>query len=85
MELLQGVRDKRELRIIEQKLNSFRLLNIQQDILDLATQYIRDYRLSHSLALPDAVIGATAVIYQVPLLTYNRKDFRFLPKIQLFE
>ncbi len=57
--------------------------NKQQDIFDLATQYICEYRLSHSLALPDAVIGATAIFYEVPLFTYNRKDFKFLPEISL--
>jgi predicted nucleic acid-binding protein len=67
MELLQGARDKKELRIIENKLSSFRLLNMQQDIFDLATQHIRNYRLSHNLALPDAIIGATAIFYQTPL------------------
>jgi len=83
MELLQGARDKKELRIIEKKLHVFRLLNMQQDIFDLATEYVLNYRLSHNLALPDAIIGATAIFYQMPLFTYNRKDFRFLPEIQL--
>jgi hypothetical protein len=83
MELLQGARDKNELRIIEKKLHSFRLLTMQQDIFDLATGYVRNYRLSHNLALPDAIIGATAIYYQIPLFTYNRKDFKFLPDIQL--
>ena len=83
MELLQGVRNKQEQRIVEKKLNAFRLLSMQQAIFDLATQFVRCYRLSHGLALPDAIIGATAVYYQIPLLTYNLKDFKFLPDIQL--
>lgn len=83
MELLQGARDKKELQVIKKKLHSFRLLTMQQDIFDLATQHICDYRLSHCLALPDAIIGATAIFYQTPLRTYNRKDFKFLPEIQL--
>jgi predicted nucleic acid-binding protein len=83
MELLQGARNKNELRAIEKKLCSFRLLDMQQVIFDLATDYIRTYRLSQGLALPDAVIGATAIYYQIPLFTYNRKDFKFLPEIQL--
>jgi len=82
MELLQGGRDKKELQVIKKNLLSFRLLDLQQVIFDLATQLIRDYRLSHGLALPDAVIGATAIYYQIPLYTYNQKDFRFLPEIQ---
>lgn len=83
MELLQGARDKVELRRIEKKLTQFRLLNMQQIIFDLATQFIRDYRLSHGLLIPDALISATAVYYQMPLLTYNRKDFSYLPSIIL--
>ncbi|MEI6745790.1 MAG: type II toxin-antitoxin system VapC family toxin [Methylococcaceae bacterium] len=83
MELLQGARNKNELKAIEKKLYSFRLLDMQQTIFDLATDYIRTYRLSHGLSLPDAVIGATAIYYQIPLFTYNRKDFKFLPEIQL--
>ena len=85
MELLQGARDKKELHVIEKRLQSFRLLSMHQDIFDLATEQIRNYRLSHSLALPDAIIGATAIYYQIPLFTYNRKDFKFLPDIQLTE
>jgi len=56
---------------------------MQQDIFDVATEYVRKYRLSHSLALPDAIIGSTAIFYQMSLFTYNRKDFQFLPNIQL--
>ncbi len=85
MELLQGARDKKELHVIGKRLQSFRLLSMHQDIFDLATEQIRNYRLSHNLALPDAIIGATAIYYQIPLFTYNRKDFKFLPDIQLTE
>lgn len=83
MELLQGARDKKELQVIKKKLLSFRLLDLQQVIFDSATELMRDYRLSHGLALPDAVIGSTAIYYQIPLYTYNQKDFRFLPEINL--
>ncbi len=83
MELLQGARDKNELRVIEKKLCSFRLVMMQQEIFDLATEYVRTYRLSHGLALPDAIIGATAIYYRIPLFTYNTKDFKFLPEIEL--
>lgn len=55
MELLQGARNNVELRRIEKKLTAFRLLDIHQIIFDLATQFIRDYRLSQGLLLPDAV------------------------------
>jgi hypothetical protein len=37
--------------------------------------------LSHHLQIPDAIIGATAVIHQIPFYTYNTKDFDFIPGI----
>ncbi len=83
MEILQGARNKQELQVIKKKLLSFRLLNLQQAIFNQATHYVGDYCLSHNLVLPDAVIGATAIYYQIPLFTYNKKDFKFLPEIQL--
>jgi predicted nucleic acid-binding protein len=83
MELLQGARDKRELRKIEQELNLFRRLELQQAVFDQATAWVREYVLSHRLLLPDAIIAASAHFYRLPLLTYNRKDFRFLPDLDL--
>jgi len=61
MELLQGAHDKRELRKIEQELNLFRRLELQQAVFDLATDWIRRYTLSHGLLLPDAIIAASRV------------------------
>ncbi|MCP4345550.1 MAG: type II toxin-antitoxin system VapC family toxin [Desulfobacterales bacterium] len=84
MELLQGAHDKKELQKIEQKLNIFRKLELNQNIFNIATDLIRKYALSHSLNLADAVIGVTSLVYDVPLLTYNIKDFKYLPDIQLW-
>ena len=44
---------------------------MQQDIFDLVTENVRNYRLSYNLALPDALIIESAVFYQMPLFTYN--------------
>jgi tRNA(fMet)-specific endonuclease VapC len=76
MELLQGARNKNELRVVEKRLGAFRLLMMPQEIFDLATQFIKTYRLSHGLALPDAIIGATAIYYQIPLY-FNKPNSIF--------
>jgi len=83
MELLQGVRDKRELKIVQNFLNSFQRVEINQDILNYAKDLIETYSLSHNLKLADAIIGSTAIVYNIPLLTHNTKDFRFLPYLEL--
>ncbi|RLC10267.1 MAG: type II toxin-antitoxin system VapC family toxin [Deltaproteobacteria bacterium] len=85
MELLQGAHDKEELKKIGQKLNTFRRLEISQDILYIATTLIRKYSLSHNMQLPDSVIAATASVYDVPLLTYNTRDFKYIPDVKILK
>jgi predicted nucleic acid-binding protein len=49
-----------------------------------SVQLIEAYKLSHGLSIPDATIGAMAVVHQLELYTYNHKDFYFIPDIRLY-
>lgn len=84
MELLQGMRNKIELAQTKKNICYFDIIEINLEISKLATHFIEKYNLSHGLLIPDALIGATAVIHQIPLYTYNTKDFKFMPNLQLF-
>ena len=43
------------------------------------------FKLSHNLQIPDAIIGAMSIVYDIELFTYNTKDFKFLPGIKLYK
>jgi len=45
---------------------------------------VEQYCLSHKLALPDALIAATALHYDIELYTLNLKDFKFIPDLKIF-
>lgn len=85
MELIQGAKDKRELKKIVKELNSFNRLYFQNDIAKLSTQLLKDYALSHNLQIPDAIIAATCLVYNIPLFTHNKKDFKFIPNLELHD
>jgi len=78
MEVCVGARNKRELQTINKKISQFLSVDIDQDIMDLSIQLINQYNLSHDMAIYDAIIAATCLIYDLPLYTHNKKDFRFL-------
>ena len=82
MEVCIGAKHKIELNTINKKLSSFISVDIDQQILDLATDLINKYTLSHNMAIYDAIIAATCMIYDLPLWTYNKKDFRYLQQIK---
>lgn len=40
-------------------------------------------RKEYKIKLPDAIIAATALIHQIPLVTFNAKDFKKIKDIQV--
>lgn len=78
LEFKVGALNKKELKKINRILSKVKLVDIDQSILDLADLLIERYSLSHNMSIYDAVIAATCLIYDLPLWTYNIKDFKFI-------
>ena len=83
MELFVGCRNKTELRHTERFLQRFQVLKLNEQISDTAVDLLRQYRLSHGLAIPDALIAATAIALNRPLISKNQRDYRFISRLQL--
>ena len=77
-EVIVGAKNKRDLATTNKKISDFPMLDIDQDIMDLSTKLLNRYALSHGMSIYDAIIAATCMIYDLPLWTHNKKDFRFL-------
>jgi len=84
MELLIGASNKTELNQIDKLTKRLGLLLINDEITRKALELIKTYRLSHGLAIPDAIIAATAIISELELFTYNQRDFKFISGLKLF-
>ena len=80
-ELVSGVRNKKERKIIESVLNLIQRLNIDKEIAVLAGEYRNKYFKSHSLETPDALITATAVLNGMTLITENKKHFDMIKNL----
>jgi tRNA(fMet)-specific endonuclease VapC len=83
MEVYQGVLDKTDLLKTRKKLNGFATLPLNQEVVQLAMQLQQQYILSHRVGIPDTLIAATALVYDLELKTYNLKDFRFIPTLKV--
>jgi len=85
MELVQGMRNKDELNCLRQTLKGWgaKLLYVSEEISAKAMFYVEQHYLSHSLQLADALIGATAVSYGLPILTGNDKHYKIIKQVQI--
>lgn len=85
MELIQGMRNKRELNALRKALRHWqaRILYINEEISAKALFYVEQHFLSHSIHLADAFIGATAVVNGIPLMTANDKHYKSIKEIDI--
>ena len=83
MELYYGAFNKTELNKLKKFVELFHIININEEISDLSKKLVFDYAKSHSLDIPDSLIAATAIINNINLLSYNKKDFKFINNLKL--
>jgi len=85
MELVQGMRNKKELNSLRRSIHSWdaKVLYISEEISSKAMFYVEQHFLSHSLQFADALISATAVAYGLPILTGNDKHYKMVKDIQI--
>jgi predicted nucleic acid-binding protein len=85
MELVQGMRNKKELNNLRQALHAWntKILYISEEISAKVMFAVEQHFLSHSIQLADALIGSTAIAYGLPLLTGNDKHYKVMKEIQI--
>lgn len=78
MELLQGMRNKRELNRMKKSFNEMdvRIIPIDPEISMHAAELVELFTLSSSMEMADALIASTCVKYGETLYTANDKHYR---------
>lgn len=67
--------------LLENFFDSIVLVELEEEIVDKAIQL----RQTKNIALADAIIAATAVIYKIPLATKNTQDFKGIQSLRLID
>lgn len=85
MELVQGMRNKDELRTLQKTLKQWNVktIYINEEISAKALFFVEEYFLSHSMQLADALIGATATMYGMQLITANDKHYKIIKELEM--
>ena len=78
METIRGCRNFEVQQQAEKLLRRFQVLALDEAISRRADELVRRYYLGYNLEIPDALIAATAIEYNLPLLSKNQRDFQFM-------
>ena len=85
IELVQCMRNKNELNNLRRALHGWnsKILYISEEISVKAMFFVEQHYLGHSVQLADALIGATAISYGLPILTGYDKHYKILKEMQI--
>lgn len=85
MELVQGMRNKRELMVLRRALSTLKIsrLPINEHISGRAVLYVEEHFLAHSLRRGGALIAATSVEHGLPIATANAKHYRIIKELEI--
>jgi hypothetical protein len=85
MELYQGARSQREIRVIRRFFHEYavRVIPINEAISHLAATLVEEHALKHGIRVADALIAATARETSSILATGNVRHFRPIPALEL--
>jgi hypothetical protein len=61
--------------------DAMRLFSVSDDIIERAIELRRQ----RSMGLADSIIAATALLYQLPLVTHNTRDFQWIGELELID
>lgn len=85
LELMVGCENKAEFKSLQEFLRDLEIIQLDSSISQTAVELFENYRLSHGVLIPDMLIASTALSLDIPLLSKNRKDFRFIDGMELLK
>jgi predicted nucleic acid-binding protein len=85
MELLQGAKNKTQHKNVKDFISEFgfTVLPLSENIGHRALIYVEEYALSSNMRTGDAIIAATAVENNLPMVSSNAKHFKAVKELQL--
>jgi len=82
MELIQGCKTKAEQERLKRNLGDYKIIWLSPEDCNKALDIFIQYHLSHNAGLLDVLVGQTAVTLGVPLYTFNKKHYQFIPDLE---
>jgi predicted nucleic acid-binding protein len=85
LELLNGSKNMKQLISTRRELKLYSIIHFDNEISKLALQLFSKYAVQRTLRLPDSLIAATALHFELELYTDNKKDYDFIEGVKFYK
>jgi len=83
LELMRGCKTKEQLHEVQRFLKRFKILPLNPNVSKKAVQIYQSHCWQRALEIPDTLIGATALVNKLILLSRNLKHFKNIPELEV--
>lgn len=85
MELIFGVKNKRELLLTDKQLKALdcEIIEVDEEISQIAGRLLKKYVLQRKIGVADSLIAATAIKLGEGLISHNRRHFESVGELSL--
>jgi len=86
LELMRGARSAQRKADLQVQMTAYEVLPLDSAICERAEAIMGEHVSGQQdVFVADCLIAATAIVHGLPLLTYNTRDFDFIPELRLYE
>lgn len=82
-EFMVGAKNADDLKTIENHLGNYTVLPLNEGITQIFQTLIQTHLLAYRPGIADTLIAATALYYDLPLFTHNKKHFQHMKDLRL--
>ena len=85
-ELLKGAQNKTQLKKINTQISEyFNVVFLNKPTQDIGLELYAKYHLSNNIGIIDSMIASTALYWNIPLMTRNKKHYSFISDLKVEE
>lgn len=84
-EILQGYRNKTELKVFLSLAKGLKIFYVNKKISKLAIKLLEKHALASGINILDALIAATAIENKLVLVTKNQKHFKMIKRLKVYK
>lgn len=85
LELINGCTNSKDLNLIKKLLVSYSLIWTSEEICNKAFDTFSKLKLKTGIDFVDCLIGHTALEFDLPLYTFNKKHYKHIPKLKTIQ
>jgi len=84
IELFAGCNTTKKRNELTMQIRKYNIAIVDTEVIERAIKLVQRYAIHHKLFAADAIIAANAILSDIEIYTFNKKDFDFIKEVKIY-